>query len=265
MSDVLLTLTDADLWVLAAALRSGRLAPPFTAVGLGQFCSGAAARPLATRMQELAEEGLKGEYLALLAETVIRSRSLRPQEGGLVDLVWTGPEGPGAATRDTGVVVRELFSGATESVLIAGYAVHQGRDVFQSLAQRMAERPEVRVRMFLDVQRHSTDTSLDAELLARFAHRFRTQEWPGERLPELFYDPRSLSRDAAKRSSLHAKCVVIDRRVAFVSSANFTEAAQVRNIEVGVLVSAARFAADLSQHFEGLAEKGVLRSIPLGC
>jgi phosphatidylserine/phosphatidylglycerophosphate/cardiolipin synthase-like enzyme len=74
----------------------------------------------------------------------------------------------------------------------------------------------------------------------------------------VFYDPRSLARDAAQRSSLHAKCVVIDRRVAFVSSANFTEAAQVRNIEVGALIESSHFAGRLVEHFEGLADAGLL-------
>jgi phosphatidylserine/phosphatidylglycerophosphate/cardiolipin synthase-like enzyme len=92
-------------------------------------------------------------------------------------------------------------------------------------------------------------------LAVRFVHRFRTQEWPGERLPELFHDPRSLSTERATRSSMHAKCVVIDRQAAFVSSANFTEAAQVRNVEVGALIHSPRFAEQLHDHFEVLTQK----------
>jgi phosphatidylserine/phosphatidylglycerophosphate/cardiolipin synthase-like enzyme len=49
-------------------------------------------------------------------------------------------------------------------------------------------------------------------------------------------DPRSLELDARRRANLHVKCVVVDRQVVFVSSANFTEAVQERNIEVGVLL-----------------------------
>lgn len=52
----------------------------------------------------------------------------------VVDLVWTGPEAPEAPSRDTGVVVRELFTAAREHVLVAGYAVYQGKEVFQPLA-----------------------------------------------------------------------------------------------------------------------------------
>jgi hypothetical protein len=75
--------------------------------------------------------------------------------------------------------VSELFAAADEQVLIAGYAVHQGRQVFRVLAERMETRPALRVRMFLDIARHPADTSLESEILARFGHRFRTREWPG--------------------------------------------------------------------------------------
>jgi phosphatidylserine/phosphatidylglycerophosphate/cardiolipin synthase-like enzyme len=262
MNDPCQLLTDADLHALAAALRCGRLSRPFSPVAVLPYCAAASAGGVAARMQRLAEEGLKPEHLALLMETIAQARLQRPHESDLLDLVWTGPETPGTFNRDTGVVVRELFSGAQEYVLVAGYAVYQGREVFRSLADRMAQRPGLKVRMFLDVHRHPADSSPPSELLERFAHRFRTHDWPGERLPELFYDPRSIVLEVEKRSSLHAKCVVVDRKVGFVSSANFTEAAQVRNIEVGALIRSRWFATRLAEHFETLAAAGLLLPLP---
>jgi phosphatidylserine/phosphatidylglycerophosphate/cardiolipin synthase-like enzyme len=93
------------------------------------------------------------------------------------------------------------------------------------------------VRMFLNVKRPFGDTSTDTELIAAFAYRFRTEHWPSDRaLPEIYFDPRSLALDSKQRAVLHAKCIIVDGRMSFVSSANFTHAAQERNIEVGVLV-----------------------------
>ena len=69
-----------------------------------------------------------------MIEAILQTRSRRLDANDLVDLVCTGPEAPGTANRDTGVVVRELFSSACDSVLVAGYAVYQGREVFRSLA-----------------------------------------------------------------------------------------------------------------------------------
>jgi phosphatidylserine/phosphatidylglycerophosphate/cardiolipin synthase-like enzyme len=182
----------------------------------------------------------------------------------MIDLVWTGPETGGIANRDTGVVVRELFHSATRSVMIAGYAVYQGHLIFQALAQRMDEFPELRVRMFLDVRRSDGDSSGEAEIVRRFAARFRETVWPGTRMPELYYDPRSTDLDPSRRASLHAKCIVVDETQCFVSSANFTEAAQLRNIEVGLLVRSPALSHQLIQHFETLAAERLLKPVPLG-
>jgi phosphatidylserine/phosphatidylglycerophosphate/cardiolipin synthase-like enzyme len=257
-------LTDADLRSLASTLRAGRLAPPFAAVGVGRIVSGPLAAELAGRMQALADEGMRSDHIAVLAEAVLAARAGRPAADDAVELVWTGPEAAGVANRDTAVVVRELFAQATQSVVVAGFAVYQGREVFRGLAERLAACVGLDARLYLDVHRGHHDTSLDSEVLRRFARRFIEQDWPaGFPQPEVYYDPRSLAIEAAKRSSLHAKCVVVDRRVAFVTSANFTEAAQERNIEAGVVVRSPRFAARLADHFGALAGAGQLKRLAL--
>jgi hypothetical protein len=67
--------------------------------------------------------------------------------------------------RDTIVVVRELFAHAQRSVLVVGYAIFQGQQVFRALADRMQELPQLQVRMFLDVQRGQGDTTAASELV----------------------------------------------------------------------------------------------------
>ncbi len=260
MSAAIRALTAADLREIAGAIRAERLGPPYGVAALERFVASELAAALAGELRRLSDEGLRPRHLALFFELLAEERSARAEPGEAIDLVWTGPETAGISNRDTGVVVRELFSHATRSVLIAGYVVYQGKQVFRALAERMAELPELAVRMFFNVER-GRDTSLDSEVVKRFLHRFRTREWPGERLPELFYDPRSLDSDRLRRGSLHAKCVVVDLEVAFVSSANFTEAAQQRNVEAGVLIRSRRFAEKLSAHFRALADAGHFRKI----
>jgi phosphatidylserine/phosphatidylglycerophosphate/cardiolipin synthase-like enzyme len=161
--------------------------------------------------------------------------------------------------RDTSVVVRDLFAHAESDVLVAGYAVYQGQKVFQALAERMNDVPALKVRMFLDIQRPQTDTSATSEIVRRFAKRFVDQQWPpGGRRPVVFYDPRSLSADARERASLHAKCVVVDGMSVFVSSANFTEGAQHRNIELGLLTRSNALAEQIVHHFDCLVNDGHL-------
>ncbi|MCY2987320.1 MAG: hypothetical protein NTY19_05570 [Planctomycetota bacterium] len=86
----------------------------------------------------------------------------------------TGPAACGAVSRDTSVVVREMFAHAEKSVLVAGYAVYQGQHVLRALADRMQELPQLSVRMFLDVQRGG-DTAVEREVVRRFAERFKTR------------------------------------------------------------------------------------------
>ena len=111
------------------------------------------------------------------------------------------------------------------------------------------------------MHRSLADESPPYDVLRDFLHHFRTEEWPGERLPDLYYDPRSLEPVAGKRSCLHAKCVVVDRRLALVTSANFTEAAQTRNIEVGALIRCDRFAAKVAEHFDTLVTARALQRL----
>jgi phosphatidylserine/phosphatidylglycerophosphate/cardiolipin synthase-like enzyme len=62
---------------------------------------------------------------------------------------------------------------------------------------------------------------------------------------------------------LHAKAVVADVEVVFVTSANLTEAALDRNIEVGLLVRDRALALSVSSHFYGLIDRGLLHPLPM--
>jgi phosphatidylserine/phosphatidylglycerophosphate/cardiolipin synthase-like enzyme len=59
-------------------------------------------------------------------------------------------------------------------------------------------------------------------------------------------------------ASLHAKCVVIDHRLALVTSANFTDRGQNRNIEAGVTIEDEAFARALERQWANLVEAGVV-------
>lgn len=260
--DVLQKLSNADLLALAAAIRSGRLDSPVTDISVRRFYRGPHVLEVVYCFERLAFEGMSVRHLALVLETIVSTRDQKNTPDDLVELVWTGPEPDGVSNRDTGVVVRELFATAVAEVLIAGFAVYQGKAIFQLLAERMHQLPNLRVQLFLDIHRPRGDISTSSELVWKFLSRFRNVEWPGERLPELYYDPRSLSEDQLKRSSMHAKCVVIDRQISFVTSANFTEAAQTRNVEVGVLIKSTTFSEGLCFHFDRLLESGAAIAIP---
>ncbi len=251
-----------DLARLSSALRSGRLVPPFNVVSIMRLCPSSDSRILAEELVRLNESGWSPAQLAELSDAILAAK--QPNADSVpVELVWSGPEATGIVNRDTGVVTRELFGQATSDVVLVGFAVHQGREIFSRLTQRMAELPALRVRLFLDIRRPGGPARPARQTAKEFTAHFLATEWPSVKLPELYFDPRSLADESTYRSSLHAKCVVIDRFVSLVTSANFTEAAQQRNIEVGALISSAAFSSQLVGHFEKLVEVGALEQIAL--
>ena len=258
----LLQLSPTELRSIAAGLRTGRLSPPFLAPVLRRHVASTAADDVVGDLQAFSAVGMSPEAISRALDLLAGGYDRRPRIEDLLELVTTGPEAQGVANRDTSVVVRELFGQATETVLISGYRIYQGQEVFRVLGDRMNNVPALKVKMFLDIERKWTDTTRSDQLVLKFVKEFQERHWPrGCRLPEVYFDPRSLEDNAKKKAVLHAKCVVVDQQQAFVSSANFTEAAQERNIEVGLLVRSPRIAERITQFFEAMAESGHLRQV----
>ena len=247
---------------IAAALRNGDLSPPFSAPMLPATVPADQIHAVSQSLCGLAAAGLAREHIALILDMVIADRRARPSPEEVIDLVLSGPDSAEIASRDTLVVVDELFSQATQSVMVVGYAVHQGETVFESLAKNMIKKPALAVEMFLNIQRPPGNSDSERELVDSFLGRLKREQWPQSApLPAIYYFPASLDHCSATRASLHAKCIVADRAIAWISSANFTAAAHKRNIEVGVLLRMKSIAQRLAAHFDFLKEKKILKRI----
>jgi phosphatidylserine/phosphatidylglycerophosphate/cardiolipin synthase-like enzyme len=68
-----------------------------------------------------------------------------------------------------------------------------------------------------------------------------------------YFDPRALDLEGPG-GVLHAKAVVADEKTVFVTSANLTEAALDRNIELGVLIRDRAFALTIGGYFRNLID-----------
>ena len=256
MKDPLLSLAPAELHALATSVRNGRVSVPYSALSFQRIIGQDAARSISARLASLSASWIFLEALFVCLELTADALSSRSPLEDLVDLVTTGPETGGVANRSTAVVVSELFRGAAHSVLVAGYAVYQGQRVFQALGNRMLQHPELETRRFLDVPRKQGDTSSADALIARFVQRFKSSQWPkGMPLPNVYCCGEQIAQNG-KPGSLHAKCIVVDAEHVFVSSANFTEAAQQRNIEIGLLVTSSVLAERIQRFFGSLVDSG---------
>jgi phosphatidylserine/phosphatidylglycerophosphate/cardiolipin synthase-like enzyme len=253
------SLSTRTLVDLAQALRTGRLTEAATAFMIRHQIP-AVGEAAAIELSSLLCSGLCLQHAGLLLDAIAAEQNPRA-DAAVIELVTSGPDIAGA-TRDTGVVLRELFAEAEHRVLVIGFAVHQGREIFATLADRMSQRPDLAARLCLDIRRAPGDTAKPTALLRRFAERFIRYDWPGPRLPDLFFDPRGLAEGESRRASLHAKCVVVDGVRSLIGSANLTEAAHHRNIEIGVVVTGA-IAEAAERHVDALIIAGHLQRLLL--
>lgn len=212
---------------------------------------------IAAALNELERIGIAGRAAAAWLRVLERAtaRISKP------DLVWSGPEVPGLHARDTRRVYEELLGSAEHSIWASTYAFFDGPRAFEILARRMDAMSRLQVTLLLNIQRKRGDTTAVDHLVRRFADRFWTTDWPGSSRPRVFYDPRALEGDGPG-GVLHAKAIVADDQIVFVTSANFTEAALDRNIELGLLVRDRALAASVSRHFQVLIDRELLRPLP---
>jgi phosphatidylserine/phosphatidylglycerophosphate/cardiolipin synthase-like enzyme len=259
MSDLLLDLPSHLRDRLAGALESGLLGPSPTLASLRSVLGNREdAKDLAASLVELGRLGISEPAAAAWLRTLERAlaRTRKP------DLVWSGPEVRGLHARDTRRVYEELLGSAERSILASTYAFFDGPKAFEVLARRMEATPALRVTLLLNIQRKRGDTTTSEQLVRRFADHFWKTDWPGSARPSVFYDPRALEPEGPG-GVLHAKAVVADEETVFITSANLTEAALDRNIELGVLIRDRACALAVSGYFRSLIDRDLLKPLPL--
>lgn len=173
MSSPLHTLPSVALRSLADSIQSGRLLPPFTSISLQRYVPTQECQGVADELHAFSTSGVPAPQIAHILCLLADARVASEQTSDKVELVWSGPEMPGAASRDTSAVVRELFSGANSSVLVAGFAISKGNEIFQALADRTAKVPTLAVRMFLNVPRENDNSASNEGFSSRSVCRSR--------------------------------------------------------------------------------------------
>lgn len=243
---------------LAVALESGLLSGAATATALQSVLGSAEwATPASKVLREFAAFTESSAAIAAWIRSLGKAEARSPR----ADLVWSGPEVSGVHARSTRRVYEEVIGAAERSLWISTYAFFDGPKAFETLARRMDAVPTLKASLLLNLQRKHGDTTSADRLVQRFADRFWSTEWPGQSRPRVYFDPRALELDGPG-GVLHAKAVVADDEAVFVTSANLTEAALDRNVELGILVRDRTLAASVSSHFQGLIERSLLASLP---
>lgn len=168
-----------------------------------------------------------------------------------VSLVWTGPSTEAVHLRSTRSVLATLVANATESLVLVSFASYDVAELTAALAGAIARGVEVTLIL-------ETPDNPGGPLVVGSAHPFAMikttasfYRWPLEAREAFF----------ATAARLHAKCVIVDRTAALITSANLTSAGINDNIELGVLIEAGPLPLILSKHFDLLIEEHTLEEI----
>ncbi|MCU0694325.1 MAG: DISARM system phospholipase D-like protein DrmC [Polyangiaceae bacterium] len=250
----LTTISTQSLQRLRNAVVHDEIPLPVSASGLTALQLG----PFAGAVELFA--GLDRHATLKVLDAVLAERA-RPVTAP--QLVSTWPDGHGVRGAQTAEVVHDLFSKAMHHILVAGYSFDHGASLLKPLHDAMVDR-RTSVELYIHLDPEPGDPTEARELAQAQVSRFLRTQWPWTEKPAVYFDPRTVTPSSSpaqpshlEYASLHAKCVVVDRRWAFITSANFTDRGQHRNVEVGVLLDDRHFSEKLVGQFQEATRKGV--------
>jgi phosphatidylserine/phosphatidylglycerophosphate/cardiolipin synthase-like enzyme len=246
---------------LADALQTGGLKYGFSEIALRPL-AGSLAADLQRALTDMLALGLAHNTLSAICRSMSFMAASRESEEQSSQLVLSGPTVPGTPVVDTRTTMSALLDEAVREIIVCSFVFRNAAQFFERLARRHDAQSDLRVVFVVDLTHlRAGAQKKPAELGLSFLAEFRKAHWPGIRLPEIWHDARLFRKDAEEAGVMHAKVEVVDRKASLITSANFTEAGQERNIEAGILTRQARHAARLADYLEGLMASGILDRI----
>jgi cardiolipin synthase len=220
--------------------------------GIGRVLHGVGNAEVRKRLDEAltGSSGSTWQVVLVAAETAAYWAA---QARASVDMVWTGPSSGSFAARRIDQILYDLLAAARDQVFLITFSAYRvGR---LSAALSAAQARGVKITLLLETAADS-DGQLSNDALNAFSDlrldQIELLRWPKEN--------RELNA-TGKPGKLHAKCAVIDDAVV-IASANFTDDAFNRNMEMGVVVREGKLAGAVLKHFGALKDAGVLRQLP---
>ena len=188
----------------------------------------------------------KRRDLAAMLEVALAANRLAPT----TELVWTGPTTATVPLRRTEQVLFDLIRHAEARLTLTSFGVFHIPRLIDELESAIEK--GVSVRLVLGDREMHSDQEIERQRLhlgSLVTKRALILQWPVARRP----------RDEQGRSGLmHVKAAVADSSVAFLTSANLTEAALERNMELGLLIRGGRVPGSIDILMNSLIETGEL-------
>lgn len=191
------------------------------------------------------------EDLIILLEQLIELKNIQNLVDDNTKLAWSSPIKYHEKIDQTDAVFLKMINEASNSIILVGYAMidEENKEIFEALKAAAKER-NVKIKIIFD----KATTPKKWGKWTKSPKNIISKVWDDiEYFPEIFtYDN--------PHSSLHAKLLIIDDKKIFVTSANFTDRAMTRNLEMGI-IHEGKAAKDASEIFKLLIKKKIIREI----
>jgi cardiolipin synthase A/B len=171
------------------------------------------------------------------------------------EIIWTGPANNRFPVRRIDQVLYDLISGARRRIVLVTFAAHR----VLHLCAHLTKAVERGVELTLIVESEGeSEGQLTRDAVAAFQNmpltHTRIYYWPLEKRQR---------NQWGRPGKLHVKCAIVDD-VALIGSANLTDDAFSRNMELGLLVREETTVLTIAEHFNELIRSGVLVEVPKG-
>jgi cardiolipin synthase len=170
-----------------------------------------------------------------------------------IELLWSGPSSANQiAARRIDQALYDLIAVARSEILLVTFAAAQINRLTEVLWK--AVQRGVKIRLILEFKQ-SSEGQLSYDALKAFPPLLidaaEVYHWPVERRER---------NNAGRPGKLHAKMAIVDE-VVMVSSANLTDDAFNRNLEVGVMITSAEFRRAIKVYWQALISDQTLQLI----
>jgi cardiolipin synthase A/B len=177
---------------------------------------------------------------------------LMGQNEPFTEIIWTGPANNRFPVRRLDQVLYDLVSKAQMRIVLVTFAAYRVPLLCDHLTR--AVQRGVELTLIIESEEES-EGQLTRDAIAAFSDVPLGQN--------IYYWPVSQRQrnQAGRPGKLHMKCAIIDD-VALIGSANLTDDAFNRNMELGIIVRERSTVDSISKHFQELIQAQIL--LPLG-
>ena len=165
------------------------------------------------------------------------------------EIIWTGPTNGRFPVRRIDQVLYDLIANAKQRIVLVTFAAHRVRHLCEHLIHAVGR--GVELTLIVESEEES-EGQLTRDAIEAFSNV------PAAKT-HLYYWPlaKRERNQAGRPGKLHMKCAIVDD-IALIGSANLTDDAFNRNMELGMLVREQATVETLSEHFRELIRAKVL-------